>query len=418
MRERKPAAAVEQASSANGVMSRQFLETAAVVASWFVLNIAMASSTKWLFMYGRICEDEGLLSGAVAQAAAVALEFRGAGIDGIAAESKETCQSFKFPLTITIIHMAFSWMMCYVHIFLVRGGLKGGFMSFRNQLEKIAPLAGCFAMSVAMGNVSLKYIFPSFNQMLGAMSPLITVLMAVMIQQKRYNAWTWGSMPIICGGLILCSAAEVNFDLVGAFFCAGATILRAAKSIMQGKLLTDSNKLDSVTLLFYMAPWAALLLFGLAIFSEGYAPIALLMSGLRGARGVSNVMFLLVLSGLNACLLNVSNFLVTSYTSPVTLQVLGNVKSCLSIGVSVLIFRNDMTWEQAVGVFICLFGVWVYNQYGGVVKTKMGSDAGLEMAAIPTKDASAGAGKDRETGDVSTASHVGLSSHKTAAPAV
>ena len=69
----------------------------------------------------------------------------------------------------------------------------------------------------------------------------------------------------------------------------------------------------------------------------------------------------------------------------VTLQVLGNVKSCLSIAVSVAIFRtldcalkgpttgfahllrwirwrNSLTMEQAFGVCTCLIGVWMYNQ--------------------------------------------------------
>lgn len=31
------------------------LETAAVVISWFVLNISIASSTKWIFVKGSIC---------------------------------------------------------------------------------------------------------------------------------------------------------------------------------------------------------------------------------------------------------------------------------------------------------------------------------------------------------------------------
>merc|ERR1719446_1146033 len=77
---------------------------------------------------------------------------------------------------------------------------------------------------------------------------------------------------------------------------------------------------------------------------------------------------LLVLSGLNACLLNIANFLVTFYTSAITLQVLGNVKNCVAIGVSVLIFHNPLRASQAFGMSVTLFGVWVYNKYGGKVK--------------------------------------------------
>merc|ERR1712232_1111598 len=175
-------------------------------------------------------------------------------------------------------------------------------------------------------------------------------------------------MPVICGGLVLCSATEVNYNHLGALFTTGATVLRSAKSIMQGKLLIGSDKLDPVTLLFYMAPWAAVLLIALAALSEGMEPLELLLAAPENSMGVSNVVFLLVVSGFNACLLNVSNFLVTSYTSPLTLQVLGNVKSCLSIGISVVIFRNYMSWEQSLGVAVCLCGAWLYNKYGATVK--------------------------------------------------
>jgi len=333
-------------------------ETGAVVLSWFVLNIAMGSSTKWIFLYGEICF-----------------------------EHPTECRTFKFPLAITVIHMIFSWVMCYIQLFYIRKRPVGAGLTLRQQLEKVAPLSICFSLSVAMGNLSLKYIFPSFNQMLGSMSPLITVAMAVVLQRKSYNWWTWLSMPVICGGLAVCSATEVNFNLLGAFYATGATVLRALKSIMQGKLLTSGENLDSVTLLFYMAPWAALFLSFIAAFSEGLEPHILLLQGLMGSvdgsgpadpgyrrvTGGWNVFILLVISGLNACLLNVANFMVTSYTSPVTLQVLGNVKSCLAIGVSVAIFRNTLTVEQGVGVAGCLFGVWLYNQKGGPSSSKEAS---------------------------------------------
>jgi len=143
---------------------------------------------------------------------------------------------------------------------------------------------------------------------------------------------------------------------------------------MQQKLLSGAEKgLDSVTLLYYMSPWAAIILLISAICTEGTQPLFLLLAGFNldpagmpsNVTGVGNVVVLLILSGLNACLLNVANFLVTSYTSAVTLQVLGNVKSCISIAVSVAIFKNHLTMSQGFGVVVCLFGVWLYQQKGG-----------------------------------------------------
>ena len=43
------------------------------------------------------------------------------------------------------------------------------------------------------------------STLLGSMSPLITVLLAVVFQQKRFSKKTWLSMPVICMGLAMCS---------------------------------------------------------------------------------------------------------------------------------------------------------------------------------------------------------------------
>ena len=88
--------------------------------------------------------------------------------------------------------------------------------------------------------------------------------------------------------------------------------------------------------------------------------LLMLSGGMRPTAALPSGSLFPQVSGLNACLLNIANFLVTSYTSParrplglqgcqrqirqaqVTLQVLGNVKSCLSIAVSVAIFRTNV----------------------------------------------------------------------------
>lgn len=334
----------------------RWFETALVVLSWFAFNICLGSLTKWTMLYGEICIIDD-------------------------------CQEYKFPLTITVVHMLFSWVMCRIFLFHIRGHQVLQ-LSFRQQVSKILPLAGAFALSVAGGNLSLKYIYPSFNQMLGSVSPLITVALAVVFQRKSYNWWTWLSMPIICGGLLLCSTKEVNFHPLGAFFATGATVLRAVKSIIQGKLLGAGERLDSVSLLYYMAPWAALLLELAALCSEGIAPLWLLFSALipsTSTRGVPQVLVLLTSGGVVAFLLNITNFLVTSYTSPVTLQVLGNVKNCLAIVVSVAIFRNPLLPLQVLGGLVCLSGVWIYNSRGGAANSRHGlvPEAGKDEAIRP-----------------------------------
>lgn len=318
--------------------SQQNITTLFIVFSWFVLNISIASVTKWVFLYGQVCISEN------------------------------DCKVYNFPLAMTVIHLMVSHSVCYMYIFWIRKSLNGAKLDGSERLKKVGPLAVCFAASVGMGNLSLKYIFPSFKQMVGAGSPLVTVAMAVMLTGKQYNWWTWLSMPLICGGLCVCGKMEVNFSVYGTIFCVGAMVLRSAKSLVQQRLLSKEERIDPVTLLYYMAPFAAALVMIMVCIVEGVEPVTLLFQG--QSTGSARLILLLVVSGLNACFLNISGFFVTRCTSAVTLQVLGSVKSCVGILISVAIFRNPLRLQQVIGMGVCIFGVVIYERKGGSIQKR------------------------------------------------
>merc|ERR1719265_2523309 len=127
---------------------------------------------KWLYLYGKICHHG-------------------------------ECTHFAFPLYTTAVHMVFSWILCLFYVY--AAGTHKPSMSFKQQVRKIFPLAACFALSVGIGNLSLKYIYPSLGQMFGSGAQLVTVAMATCMTGTVYNRWTWGSMVIICGGLLICA---------------------------------------------------------------------------------------------------------------------------------------------------------------------------------------------------------------------
>ena len=60
--------------------------------------------------------------------------------------------------------------------------------------------------------------------------------------------------------------------------------------------------------------------------------------------------------------LNLLNFLVTRYTSALTLQVLGNGKGVVAAGVSIMIFKNPVTLMGMMGYFITIAGVVAYSE--------------------------------------------------------
>ncbi|EFA85982.1 hypothetical protein PPL_01215 [Heterostelium album PN500] len=78
--------------------------------------------------------------------------------------------------------------------------------------------------------------------------------------------------------------------------------------------------------------------------------------------GTVRPLLILIASGIIAFLLNVFTFLVIKYTSPLTYTVSGNLKVVLSITISILIFKNEVNFLNAIGCGIAIIGVIWYSQ--------------------------------------------------------
>jgi hypothetical protein len=145
-------------------------------------------------------------------------------------------------------------------------------------------------------------------------------------------------IPVVVG-IVLASNSEPLFNIYGFIACLIATFARALKSVLQGLLLTnETEKMDSLNLLLFMSPFALGIRFLLkSKFTKNFVPGILIFSAFIMERNAWTAVtnnfeksytftITLVLNCLIAYLVNLSNFLVTKCTSPLTLQVLGNAK--------------------------------------------------------------------------------------------
>ncbi|KAK1692350.1 hypothetical protein QYE76_009047 [Lolium multiflorum] len=141
--------------------------------------------------------------------------------------------------------------------------------------------------------------------------------------------------------------------------CVGATAGRALKTVLQGILLSsEEEKLNSMDLLRYMAPVAVVLLVPATLIMEPDA----LSAAAALARADPSFVWMLLLNSSLAYLVNLTNFLVTKHTSPLTLQVLGNAKGAVAVVVSILIFRNPVTVMGMLGYGVTILGVVLYGE--------------------------------------------------------
>lgn len=287
------------------------------ILSWFVLNIMIASINKWVI----------------------------------------SVDHFEYPALLTLIHMICSCMLSAI-------SLATCLPPERKEpprpetLDGVRKLSVTFCASVFFGNQALAYVEVSLKEMVTAASPLMTMLLAIGITGKRYSGLAYWSMLPMCGGVMLCVKGELGFSWVGLALIVASTALRGVKSIMQGTLLTNrEDKLDSLSLLYHMSKYSIVMLAAYAI-AAGEVADAWRRTDLHQPYVGATVLA----SGIVAFQLNVCNFLVTKYTSAVTLQVLGNVKVVLSIGISLLIFGNPISMMSAIGCVVTLGGVALYQR--------------------------------------------------------
>jgi drug/metabolite transporter (DMT)-like permease len=279
---------------------------------------------------------------------------------------------FHYPIFITTLHMG----MCFLLSILVRmalvmnknsndpTGTSGNAIEEHqtirdiHHLLKVALLSVVFVSSVVSGNVSLRYIPVSFNQAISATTPFFTAILSRLFLCKEETRETYLALIPVVVGIVIASGYEPMFNSYGFAACATATFLRALKSVLQGFLLAnEKEKLDAFSLLLFMSP-IALAILGLAC--SVMEPNAFEVMSSQSTKVVSFKVALFLNCTL-AFVVNLSNFMVTKCTSPLTLQVLGNAKSVLAVFISVMLFRNPISGIGMMGYCISVVGVYFYS---------------------------------------------------------
>lgn len=264
---------------------------------------------------------------------------------------------FRYPIFLTACHMACSTVLSYL-ISLMRIVPHQKIKSKR-QLYKVATLAMVFSVSIVTGNASLRYIAVSFNQAIGSTTPAFTALLSFWILGKQESRTVYLSLIPVMVGIMIASGWEPGFNMLGFVLCITSTAVRALKTVLQALLLTDpTEKLSSLNLLYYMSPIALAVLAPLSLVLED-APMRKAVALISQDVGFT---YAFAANVLLAYFINLTNFLVTKYTSALTLQVLGNAKGVLAVAVSVLIFKNPISLTGMLGYAICVGGVFMYSE--------------------------------------------------------
>lgn len=285
--------------------------------------------------------------------------------------------NFSFPITLTMIHMAFSGTVAFflIRVFKVVAPVK---MTFEIYATCVVPISAFFASSLWFGNTAYLHISVAFIQMLKALMPVATFSMGVMCGTDKPRCDVFLNMLLVSVGVVVSSYGEIHFNIVGTLYQVTGIFAEALRLVLTQVLLQKKGlSLNPITSLYYIAPCSFVFLF---------VPWCLLE---KPGMAVSQIQFnfwIFFSNALCALALNVSIFLVIGRTGAVTIRVAGVLKDWILIALSTVVFpESTITGLNIIGYAIALCGVVMYNY----IKVKDVRASQLPSDSIPerlTKD--------------------------------
>ncbi|KAI3473886.1 hypothetical protein Pfo_028067 [Paulownia fortunei] len=261
--------------------------------------------------------------------------------------------NFPFPITLTMIHMGFSGLVAFflIRVFKVVSPVK---MTFEIYATCVIPIGAFFASSLWFGNTAYLFISVAFIQMLKALMPVATFLMAVICGTDKLRCDVLVNMVLVSFGVVISSYGEIHFNVVGTVYQVTGIFAEALRLVLTQVLLQKKGlTLNPITSLYYIAPCSFVFLF---------VPWYLLeMPGMEVSQIQFNI-WIFFSNALCALALNFSIFLVIGRTGAVTIRVAGVLKDWILIALSTIIFpESTITKLNIIGYAIALCGVVMYN---------------------------------------------------------
>ncbi|RDX57675.1 putative sugar phosphate/phosphate translocator, partial [Mucuna pruriens] len=234
--------------------------------------------------------------------------------------------NFPYPLGLTLLHMIFSSVLCFVLTKILKVMKVEEGMTPEIYATSVVPIGAMFAMTLWLGNTAYLYISVAFAQMLKAIMPVAVFVLGVAAGLEVMSCKMLLIMSVISFGVLVASYGEININWVGVVYQMGGVVGEALRLIfMEIFVKRKGLKLNpiSVIALCLFLPW---------IFLE---------KSKMDEHGPWNFPpILLVLNCLCTFALNLSVFLVITHTSALTIRVAGVVKDWVVVLLSAALFAD------------------------------------------------------------------------------
>lgn len=205
----------------------------------------------------------------------------------------------------------------------------------------------------------------SFTHIVKALEPFFSALVSALVFGKWMKPQVYATLIPVVGGVSYACMKERSFSWLAFWTAMGSNVAFALRAVMSKSAMTNyiGENINSVNL-FGLVTWAAFFI-SIPTFLLGEGISFLGMWNKAVGEGSDTTVFQLVrsviLSGLFHYLNNEVMYLALSNVHPVTLAVGNTMKRVFIMVASVIVFRNPVSLQAAIGSAVGIMGVLVYS---------------------------------------------------------
>ena len=310
-------------------------------------------------------------------------------------------EKFHFPLTVVLYHLIikFTLSAMYRIIYRLVTGRRRVVIDCNSSL-KIAPVGFASGVDIGFSNWGLELVQISLYTMTKSTTIVFILIFSILLKLER-KSWSLASIVVlISSGLIMFTYKATNFDLLGFMFILIAS-LSAGIRWSFAQLLMQRSKMGlhhPIDMIYYMQPWMMVAIIpSIAIF-EGSTLLANYHLLEESQFQDVYLMFLRVTIGaVLAFGMEVSEFLVLSRTSSLTLSISGVLKEVCQLVLAVKWKGDQLSTVNVLGLVLCLGGIVCHVAHKYSMFTSANERPGTENGDKDEEDDGMGPDDDTES---------------------
>lgn len=206
----------------------------------------------------------------------------------------------------------------------------------------------------------------SFTHIVKALEPFFSAVVSAVAFGKWMHPMVYVTLIPVVGGVAYACLKERSFSWLAFWTAMGSNLAFALRAVVSKTALNASegelgDNINSVNLFGLVTITAFLQSIPLFLLGEGLTFVDLWKKALGASSTKVDLVRGLVLSGLFHYLNNEVMYLALSNVHPVTLAVGNTMKRVFIVVASVLVFRNPISVQAAIGSAIGIGGVLLYS---------------------------------------------------------